>query len=144
MTTDLNIINLRAAAEALTEYGVDVHGADARGLPLHSNGHLGADLLQVPPNASFPIHVHPGDHLLLCLDGEGTISVDERTHYVRPGDIYMVPGNVPHAVGAGEAGHTLLAIGAPHKPVESPERMNFTDWSGALTDAPLFIRRAHG
>ncbi|WP_405759471.1 cupin domain-containing protein [Streptomyces sp. NBC_01420] len=144
MTTDLNIINLRAAAEALMAHGVDVHGADARGLPLHSNGHLGVDLLQVPPNTSFPIHVHPGDHLLLCLAGEGTISVGERTYEVRPGDIYMVDGDTPHAVGAGEAGHTLLAIGAPHKPVESPDRMNFTDWSGTVTDAPLFVEHGHG
>ncbi|MBA9005973.1 cupin domain-containing protein [Thermomonospora cellulosilytica] len=137
-SSDLSIINLRAATLAVAEQGVPVHGADALGLALHTNGHLGADLLKVPPHARFPIHVHPGDHLLLCLEGEGTISIDERTYQVRPGDIYMVPGQVPHAVGAGEAGHTLLAIGAPHKPVDSPERMSFTDWAGTVSDLPLF------
>lgn len=135
---DLDIINLRTAAEAIKTEGVPVHGAPATGLPLHTNGHLGVDMLSVPPHAQFPVHTHPGDHLLLCLEGEGTISVGERTYEVQPGDIYMVPGHIPHAVGAGAAGHVLIATGSPHKPVESPERMTLTDWAGNETSKPLF------
>lgn len=134
----LRIINLRAAIADVHANGVQVHGADAIGLGLHSNGMLGADILSVPPDTAFPVHTHPGDHLLLCLEGTGTISVDGITYKVTPGDLYMVDGMIPHAVGAGPGGHVLVAIGSPHKPIDSPERMTFTDWDGTPTDAPLF------
>lgn len=139
MTQPLCIKNLRELAEIVAGTGVPVHGAPALGLALHSNGHLGADLLHVKAGDRFPVHTHPGDHLLICLAGAGTISVGEVTYRVKPGDIYMVDGLVPHAVGAAEDDeHILVAIGAPHKPVASPERMQFTDWAGTPLDAPIF------
>jgi quercetin dioxygenase-like cupin family protein len=131
------IINLSDAILALELDGVPVHGAPATGLPLHSNGHLGADILHVPAGKQFPVHTHPGDHLLYCLRGTGTISVDGQTYPIRPGDLYMVDGLVPHAVGAGPEEHVLVAIGAPHKPVDSPERMAFTDWDGRPLTRPI-------
>jgi quercetin dioxygenase-like cupin family protein len=134
----LRILNLTEIAEIVSRHGVPVHGADALGVALHTNGHLGADMLWVPAHAKFPVHTHPGDHLLLCLKGRGTISVGEVTYHVRPGDFYMVDGAVPHAVGAGDEDHVLVAIGSPHKPVDSPERMQFTDWLGNVVPEPLF------
>jgi quercetin dioxygenase-like cupin family protein len=116
--------------------GVDVHGAPARGLGLHTNGHLGADLLHVKAGDQFPVHTHPGDHLLYCLSGEGTITVDQVTYTIVPGDLYMVDGLVPHAVGA-VTDHVILAIGAPHKAVDSPERMAFVDWDGQAVEVPI-------
>jgi hypothetical protein len=95
-------------------------------------------LLHVPAGQSFPVHTHPGDHLLLCLVGTGTISIGEETFNVVPGDFYMVDGLVPHAVGAGPEDHILVAIGSPHKPVDSPERMAFTDWDGTPLESPIF------
>jgi len=131
------IINLADATIDLLTLGVPVHGAPATGLPLHSNGHLGADILHVPAGKQFPVHTHPGDHLLYCIQGTGTISVEGVTYDIRPGDIYMVDGQVPHAVGAGPSDHILVAIGAPHKPVDSPERMAFVDWDGNPLDRPV-------
>jgi quercetin dioxygenase-like cupin family protein len=138
MSDLLCIKNLGELAAIVAGQGVPVHGAPALGLPLHSNGHLGADLLYVKAGDRFPVHTHPGDHLLLCLQGEGTISVGEVTYHVKPGDIYMVDGQVPHAVGAGDEDHVLVAIGAPHKPVQSPERMQIVDWDGNKLTAPIF------
>jgi quercetin dioxygenase-like cupin family protein len=134
----LLIANLRVMAADVAEHGLPVHGAPAVGLPLVTNGKLGADILHVPAHGKFPVHCHPGDHLLLCLEGEGTISIGERTYEVHPGDLYLVPGAVPHAVGAGSADHILVAIGSPHKPVDSPERMWFTNWVGDRVGEPLF------
>ena len=125
----LKILNLFDMMNLIEEHGLQVHGAPARGLPLHSNGHLGADILQVKAGEQFPVHTHPGDHLLYCLSGHGTITVDKIVYEVKRGDLYMVNGLVPHAVGA-LTDHVLIAIGAPHKPVDSPERMTFVDWEG--------------
>jgi quercetin dioxygenase-like cupin family protein len=137
VTTAPSIINLGDAIADVITSGVPVHGAPATGLPLHSNGHLGADILHVPAGKQFPVHTHPGDHLLYCLEGTGTISVDGVTYNIIPGDLYMVDGLVPHAVGAGPSDHILVAIGSPHKPVSSPERLTFTDWAGNILDQPI-------
>ncbi len=138
----LRIVNVPNASQLLPEYGVDVHGAPARGLAMHTNGHLGADLLHIKAGDQFPVHTHPGDHLLFCVAGEGTMSVNGRTYKIIPGDLYMVDGMVPHAVGA-ITDHVILAIGAPHKPVDSPERMTFVDWTGRLVDKPLTVDQAN-
>jgi quercetin dioxygenase-like cupin family protein len=134
----LCIVNLTDAAAAVRKQGVPVHGAPATGLLLHTNGNLGADILLVPACGRFPVHTHPGDHLLYCLSGTGTITVNEQTYAVKPGDLYMVEGLVPHAVGAGPEDHVLIAIGSPHKPVESPERMAFVNWAGQQLAEPIF------
>lgn len=134
----LKIVNLPRADRRLPAAGVDVHGAPARGLALHTNGHLGADLLHVRAGDQFPVHTHPGDHLLYCVSGVGTMTVDEQTWEIQPGDLYMVDGMVPHAVGA-ITDHTILAIGAPHKPVDSEERMTFVDWDGNEVEVPLLV-----
>lgn len=135
----VKIVNLEKMAAIINECGVPVHGAPAIGMNLHTNGNLGADILWVPARKRFPIHTHPGDHLLYCLSGTGTITVDEITHEIGPGDFYMVDGLVPHAVGAGDEDHILVAIGSPHKPVDSPERMAFTDWDGNPLARPIYV-----
>lgn len=142
MTEPVKIINLGLAAGSRHEAGwLQVHGAPAKGRPLFTNGNLGADMLHVKAGDQFPVHTHPGDHLLFCLSGEGTITVAGVTYQIRPGDLYMVEGTVPHAVGA-VTDHILVAIGSPHKPVDSPERMTFVDWAGNVVQTPLLVARS--
>lgn len=101
---------------------------------LFSNGNLGCDVLYLQPNARFHLHTHPGDHLLLILKGYGTVTYGGTVYPTVPGDLYMVPGLVEHAVGAGPEGHWLLSIGSPHKPADSAERMHITE-DGVPDDA---------
>lgn len=138
-TEGLRILHVPHLAQFVADQGVPMHGAPAVGLPLHTNGHLGCDLIHVKPGDQFPVHTHPGDHLLLSVGGLGTITVEDVTYEVRSGDIYMVDGLIPHAVGAHpDHEHILVAIGAPWKAVDDPSRMQFTDWEGRLLDGPLF------
>lgn len=102
---------------------VPVAKSEATAHPFYTNGHLGVDLLYLPPGYSFPLHTHPGDHLLLVVKGNGTVTFDGQTHETKPGDLYMVDASVEHAVGAGPDGHWILAFGAPHTPVDSEHRM---------------------
>ncbi len=95
----------------------------ARGQALLSNGQLGVDLIYLLPNQAFPPHTHPGDHLLLVLEGAGTVTVGGTVYPTRPGDLYMVEGGLTHAVGAGPEGHYLLSFGSPHTALDHPDRM---------------------
>jgi quercetin dioxygenase-like cupin family protein len=92
------------------------------GEDLVSNGLLGADVIRLGPGEGFVPHTHPGDHLLIVIGGYGTITYDGRIYPTKAGEIYMVEGGVPHAVGA-VTEHVILAVGAPHRPVGSADRM---------------------
>jgi len=91
------------------------------GDPLVSNGAIGADIIRVPAGSGFAPHTHPGDHLLICVGGLGTITYDGTIYPTRAGELYMIAGDVPHAVGA-ITDHVLIAVGSPHRAVDDPAR----------------------
>lgn len=121
----LRIIDVFADLTAPLE--VKVLKSDATGRPLLTNGKLGVDMLYLPPGYAFPLHTHPGDHLLLIVQGTGTVTFDGETFDTSDGDLFMIEGGVPHAVGAKEGGQWLLAFGSPHKAVDAVDRMEVLD-----------------
>lgn len=110
----------------------------ATGRPLLSNGFLGADLIHVPAGEGFAPHTHPGDHLLFVVGGHGTITAAGEIQQTSPGQVYMVDGLVPHAVGA-ITDHVLLSIGTAHRALDSAERQLLTSFN-ALLSSEGFIR----
>lgn len=112
---------------------VPMAGSPAHGVSLLSNGKLGADLIYLDAGKSFAPHTHPGDHLLIVVGGEGTITYDGRVYPTKAGDIYMVEGSVPHAVGA-RTDHVILAVGSPHRNVDDPGRMTLTEYHAILSE----------
>lgn len=101
-----------------------VGNAGVRSLaPGSSDEYLGVDLIDMAPGSSFPLHTHPGSHILFVLEGSGTVTVGDQTVRTRPGDSYFVPAELPHCVGATER-HRLLAFGFPHRAIEDPARMH--------------------
>jgi quercetin dioxygenase-like cupin family protein len=115
----------------------------ATGRSLLSNGYLGADLLHIPAGEGFAPHIHPGDHLLFVVAGQGTITVEGEITPTHPGQAYMVEGAVPHAVGA-ISDHVILAIGAPHKPLDSPARQDLVEYAALLADLGCLTCRICG
>jgi quercetin dioxygenase-like cupin family protein len=94
----------------------------ATGEGVVTNGFLGADIIHIRAGEGFVPHTHPGDHLLIVIGGKGTITYDGKIYPTEAGQIYMIDGDVPHAVGA-ITDHVILAVGSPHKPVDSDDRM---------------------
>jgi len=94
----------------------------ATGQALISNGALGADLIRLAAGDRFAPHTHAGDHLLLILAGSGTITTKGRVTPTGPGEIHLIAGAEPHAVGA-VSNHVILAVGSPHRAVDAPDRM---------------------
>jgi hypothetical protein len=94
---------------------------------------LGGDIVRVPAGGGFVPHTHPGDHILIVLGGRGTITYDGTVYPTLPGQVYMIDGDVPHGVGA-ITDHVILAVGSPHKPVDSPERMSPVEYVAVASD----------
>ena len=103
----------------------------ATGRSLLSNGFIGADLIHLPAGEGFAPHTHPADHLLFVLAGDGTIAVDGMIVPTGPGQAYMIEGAVPHAVGA-ITDHVILAVGAPHQPLDSAKRQDLVEYAALL------------
>ena len=97
-------------------------------------------MLVVPPGAGFPVHVHAGHHLLMCISGRGTFSLAGTTHEVDVGDLSMIEGAVPHAVGNPyDQPHVLIAIGCPPRELDAEDRMTVCDWDGH----PVLVEAGH-
>jgi quercetin dioxygenase-like cupin family protein len=115
------------------ERPLEMEGArDATGQSLVTNGALGADVIRLPAGGGFAPHTHPGHHLLIVIGGEGTITYDGVVYPTRAGQIYLIEGKVPHAVGA-ITDHVILAAGSPHKAVDSSERMALVDYEEVIS-----------
>lgn len=112
-------------------YGEDVQLWGIRGktgaTEIGSDGELiGADLIEMQPGSAFPLHTHPGDHILYGISGRGTVTIDGELRPVEVGTTVYIAGGYPHNVGTyadATEPFVLLAVGHPKVPVASPERM---------------------
>jgi quercetin dioxygenase-like cupin family protein len=107
---------------------VPMHGAPARATPLVTNGRLGIDLIHLEAGKSFAPHTHPGDHLLIVVSGQGTVTYDGAIYPTEPGQVYLIEGGVAHAVGA-RSDHRILAVGSPHRAADDPDRMALVEYA---------------
>jgi quercetin dioxygenase-like cupin family protein len=105
----------------------------ATGQGLVSNGFLGVDVIRLASGEGFAPHTHSGDHLLIVVGGKGTITYNGCVYPTEAGQVYLVEGSVPHAVGA-ITDHVILAVGAPHKPVDSAERMTLVEYEAVTAE----------
>lgn len=116
----------------VTERGeYDGAAVTAMGAKLFTNFGLGVDMLVVPPGSGFPPHIHPGHHLLYCVAGRGTFTLNQEVHEVYPGYLSMIEASIPHAVGNPyDEPHVILAFGSPHTELDAENRMTVTTWNG--------------
>ncbi len=55
-------------------------------------------------------HTAPGDAMVQVLDGEATINIDGKEMTARPGEVVVMPANVPHAVTAVKRFKMILTV----------------------------------
>jgi mannose-6-phosphate isomerase-like protein (cupin superfamily) len=60
-------------------------------------------------------HVHTGyDEVYYLLSGNGTITLGEQTHSLRPGSVAVIPAGVPHSLEADSGGELeFIIFGTP-------------------------------
>jgi quercetin dioxygenase-like cupin family protein len=131
--TDLGVNGFQLLGVGLDERSLRMADGGATGAALISNGRLGADVIRLAAGEGFVPHTHPGDHLLIVVGGQGTITYGGKVYPTRAGDIYLLAGEVPHAVGA-ITDHVILAVGSPHRAVDAPDRMKPVAYQAVTTD----------
>lgn len=79
---------------------------------LLSADNLFAGLNCFAPGQEHQLHTHPGqDKLYLVLEGEGEVTVHDRTERIRPGDLVLARSDEPH--GLSNPGPESLVVMAP-------------------------------
>jgi len=96
--------------------------SEGTGQTLLSQDGFGADVIRFEAGHGVQNHVHPGDHILFVLAGEGVVVYDGHPNKLKPGLAYFVPGSVPHAIDA-KTNLVLIAVGNRHVLVGDETRM---------------------
>ncbi len=73
-------------------------------------------LVEMQPHAVVEEHSHPHEQLGLMLEGEADFMVGGRHMHVTAGQMWRIPGGVPHKVVAGEK--PVRAVDVFHPPRE--------------------------
>jgi quercetin dioxygenase-like cupin family protein len=65
------------------------------------------------PHTEAPMHAHPEEQIGTMLEGEYEFEMNGEKRMIRPGDVYVVPPNVPHAARTYEKGCIAVDIFSP-------------------------------
>lgn len=112
-------VNMRALPIEMCE-------SDGTANPLVKRGDFGADLIRFPASGGVREHVHEGDHILVVLGGVGDVIVEGVAYGLRAGLVYLVPGEVRHAIRA-ETDLVMMAIGNRHVAAGDPARLRVVE-----------------
>ena len=77
---------------------------------LAQNAALSVTLFSFDKGEEISTHESGGDALVLCLDGEGRITVDGVEHILHEGESILMPARHPHAVFGQERFKMLLVV----------------------------------
>jgi quercetin dioxygenase-like cupin family protein len=69
--------------------------------------------LDFDPFVQVPEHKHPHEQFGLILSGEVTLTIAGEPLVLRAGEMYLIPGNVPHSATAGPEGFTAAEVFSP-------------------------------
>ncbi len=70
-------------------------------------------LVDLAPNASIPPHSHPHEQVGMVIHGQMELTIAGETRMVKEGDVYVVPGDVVHAVRMGSEPCQVVEMFAP-------------------------------
>src|SRR5579864_5529191 len=81
--------------------------------PIHGE-RITLAVFELDPGMSMPEHRHPNEQVGIVVRGDFTFTVGGETRVRKPGDMWVIPADVPHAVDrAGEAGCTIVQTFSP-------------------------------
>ena len=69
--------------------------------------------VEFAPRAIVELHSHPHEQMGLLLEGELTFTIGDEVHVVRPGQMWRIPGGVPHKAIASDVPVKALDVFCP-------------------------------
>jgi len=85
--------------------GVAMHAIEAERMTM--------SLVEMEPNSIIPEHSHPHEQVGLMLKGEAEFTIDGQSYQVRAGQMWRLPGGVPHKVATGASPMRALDVFYP-------------------------------
>ena len=70
-------------------------------------------LVEIDTDAEVPSHTHPHEQAGMVVEGELEMGIGGETRTLKPGDMYIVPGNIEHYVRCGDTPAKVLDIFSP-------------------------------
>jgi quercetin dioxygenase-like cupin family protein len=55
-----------------------------------------AAVVDLDPETVLPMHSHPHEQLGIVIKGELELTIDGEARKLKPGDVYLIPGDVEH------------------------------------------------
>jgi unsaturated pyranuronate lyase len=74
---------------------------------------LSLAVVDLAPDLPMPEHRHPQEQLGVVVRGELTLTIAGDTLVRQPGDLWVIPGDVPHSVHVGPEGCTVVEAFSP-------------------------------
>lgn len=69
--------------------------------------------VDLKPGSVVELHSHPHEQMGILIEGEMTFTIGEETRELKKGEMWRIPGNVPHTVTAGPNGALAIDIFHP-------------------------------
>ena len=70
-------------------------------------------VVTIDPNSIVPNHTHPHEQAGILIEGELEMIIGDESKLLKPGDMYIVPGNIEHYATATDKGAKVIDIFAP-------------------------------
>lgn len=74
---------------------------------------LTLSLVTLEAGSTVPMHSHPHEQAGFVVEGELDFTIGDETRRMKPGDSYIIPGNVPHGCAACAGPALVLDIFSP-------------------------------
>ena len=70
-------------------------------------------LVEIDAHAEVPLHTHPHEQAGIVVEGELEMGIGGEVKLLRPGDLYLIPGNVEHYAKGGDQPAKALDVFSP-------------------------------
>lgn len=75
--------------------------------------HVMLSVVQFEPESTVELHHHPHEQIGVLLEGELHFTIGDEQRTLHPGQMWRIPGDVPHKVVAGKRGAKALDVFHP-------------------------------
>ena len=104
------IKNINQAQVVLLKDEISYQKGQVVSKTLAQNSALSITLFSFDKGEEISTHKSGGDAFVICLDGVGKITIDDKEYIIKEGESIVMPANHPHAVYGEEAFKMLLVV----------------------------------